>query len=222
VTRTPETYWSIPPLWLGETAVIIASGPSLIQQDVDYCRGKARVIVVNNNYQVAPWADLHYFADARWYHNYGKSDEYKGKTYVHKEHPLYLAFTGLKVTIKNNRTVDSHILNLNNGGSSGLEIENKDTIRTGQNSGYQAINIATHLGVKRILLLGLDMKFMNGKAHHHADHPHQLSEKTIQNNMLPRFPTLVSPLKKLGIEVVNCSRSTAIKCFRRSLIQDEI
>ena len=57
----------VPRAWVDETAVCIASGPSLTQADVDYVRGKARVIVVNNGYLLAPWADVLYAADARWW-----------------------------------------------------------------------------------------------------------------------------------------------------------
>ncbi len=57
-------FWRVERLWPDATVVCIASGPSLTQSQVDYCRGKARVAVVNNNWEKAPWADVLYGADA--------------------------------------------------------------------------------------------------------------------------------------------------------------
>ena len=48
----------IPRDWVGDPAVVIASGPSLTQDYVDYCRGRAWVVVVNDNSRRAPWADV--------------------------------------------------------------------------------------------------------------------------------------------------------------------
>jgi len=45
---------SVPRLWPGETFVCLASGPSLTQADVDYCRGKARVIAIKDVLHLAP------------------------------------------------------------------------------------------------------------------------------------------------------------------------
>ena len=58
----------VPKAWSGETVVVIATGPSLTAEDVDYCRGKARVIAINDAYTLAPWADALYATDAKWWH----------------------------------------------------------------------------------------------------------------------------------------------------------
>jgi len=49
------------------TFVVVASGPSLTREDVEYCRDKAKVIVVNDCYRLAPWADICYASDYDWY-----------------------------------------------------------------------------------------------------------------------------------------------------------
>ena len=68
-----------------KTFVLVASGPSLTQEQVDYCRGKAKVIAVNDNYLMVPWADYLYFADRKW-------------LAWHKDNPEFKAFKGQKVT----------------------------------------------------------------------------------------------------------------------------
>jgi hypothetical protein len=80
-------------------------------------------------------------------------------------------------------------------------------LRTGSNSGYQAINLAVHLGAARIILLGYDMKGTHffGKHRDGSVPPFQAC--------LRLFPTLVKPLAALGIPVINATRSTALTTF---------
>ena len=42
--------------WDGRTVVVLASGPSMTQQDADYVEGKAKTITVNSSFRLAPWA----------------------------------------------------------------------------------------------------------------------------------------------------------------------
>ena len=63
----PFPYGRVERLWEGETVVCLASGPSLTPADVEYVRGKARVIVINTTVLLAPWADVLYACDARWW-----------------------------------------------------------------------------------------------------------------------------------------------------------
>lgn len=56
-----------------DTIVCVASGESLTRADVNYCRGKARVLAINDNYRIAPWADWLYACDGRWWDVYGNA-----------------------------------------------------------------------------------------------------------------------------------------------------
>jgi hypothetical protein len=193
--------WDVPPLWKDETVAILAGGPSLTQEQVDYIRDKCRVIVINNSYQLAPWADLLYFCDARWYR-------------WHKDNELFKNFQGIKVTFQNHKYVPDDVLKLGHGGKEGLCLE-KDKVATGSNSGFQCINLSFHLGTNRILLLGYDMKTVGGKSHWHNGHgkDFQLTDKTFSSNMVPKFNTLIEPLKSRGVEVINCTPGSMITAF---------
>lgn len=188
--------------WPGETFVCIASGPSLRPEDVNLVRGRARVIVVNTSYQLAPWADVLYACDEKWWN-------------WHKGVP---DFQGLKFgldRIEKRKPVPFHKLPsvqvLQNTGAEGLELS-PHGLRHGKNSGYQAINLAVHLGAARILLLGYDMKCgKHGELHWHPDHPHRTSLDV--NNWLRYYATLVQPLQALKIEVLNCTSRSALRCF---------
>lgn len=97
-----------------------------------------------------------------------------------------------------------------------------DAINTGQNSGYQAMELARHWGAKRILLLGYDFGYAGGRHHWHGDHPGGLGNGGNFGLWAQSMATLAADLKTLGVEVVNCSRATSLKCFPRSTINKEL
>jgi hypothetical protein len=177
------------------TVVCVAGGPSLTKADVEFCRGKAFVIAIKDAIRLAPWADVLYACDAKWWQRYGDT----------------VAFAGPKYTLE--QTARQWATVLRNTGDSGLEPD-PTGLRTGKNSGYQAINLAVHQGATTIVLLGYDMApAADGKHHWFGAHPW----KTVPpyRLFLPFFDTLVKPLADLGIRVINASRQTVLTCFPR-------
>lgn len=195
----PLTYATVPTLWPGSTIVCVASGPSLTQAQVDAVRGKARVIVINDGYRLAPWADVLYACDAKWW----------------KWHRGVPTFAGLKYTMHPTR--NAYAQTLRNAGDTGLT-RDQNALRTGHNSGYQAINLAVHLGAARIVLLGYDMQATKKGQHFFGKHP---------DNSQPPFPkcledfaTLVEPLAASGVAIVNCTPCSALRCFPMAILED--
>lgn len=89
-------------------------------------------------------------------------------------------------------------------------------IHTGGNSGYQAIGLAFMFGAARIVLLGYDMqRGPNGEAHHHPDHPGDLpnSPRERMAEWARRFVELAGDLRRHGVEVINATRRSALRCF---------
>lgn len=205
---------SVPRIWSGETAVCIASGPSLKAEDVDYVRGKAKTIVINASYVLAPWADVLYCADAnpfRWYWEHGP------KGY---ERIAMRDFRGLKFSLTKRSAQWSGVQVLKQGREEGLSLD-PTRLCLGMNSGYQAINLAVLLGAARILLLGYDMTVeKDGREYWHEQHPHK--KRSPYKTFRRLFPSIVEPLKKAGIAVVNCSRATALDCFPRMPIREAL
>jgi len=193
-----------PVLCPGGTVVCLGGGPSLVAEDVDYCHGKAVVVAINDAHRLAPWADCLYSSDQRWWEAYRGVPEFQGlKVGIH---PL-VPGPDWKVTV------------LRNTGTAGLELT-PTGLRTGQNSGAAAINLAVHFGARRILLLGYDMGRTNGQAHWFGNHPDRLRADSPFPAFIQRFRQMVDPLKQLGIEVINCSRHTALDCFPRAALRD--
>jgi len=202
---------SVPRLWPGSTVVCIGSGPSLTQADVDACREKARVIVVNDAYKLALWADLLYACDSKWW-KWAHTDK--------KRHPHFADFHGLKFALEPQQMRWPQVQTLRNMGPYGLEL-NPVGVRTGSNSGYQAINLAVHFGAKRILLLGYDMKLSGSRAHFFGPTgAHPDNSKPPFQACLKAFQTLVAPLAKAGVDVINCTPGSALKAFPMASLRD--
>jgi hypothetical protein len=185
-------------LWPGETVAILASGPSLTVEDVNYVRGKARVIVINTTYKLAPWADCLYACDGRWWRWHKGAKE----------------FPGLKFALQREaKHWNPDVTVLRNTGYSGLETD-PTGLRNGRNGGYQALNLSYHLGVSKIVLLGYDMQLgPGGKRYWHKDHPSALESP--YRAFRKQFETIKQPLLDAGITVLNCTRRTALETFPR-------
>lgn len=202
-----EPFWPIPRLWPGSTVVSIGGGPSLTQDQVDKVRGRAKVIAINDAYRLAPWADLFYFCDFRWFewHRHG-----------------LLPLGGIKVTLENNYISGHGIKCIRNRGVTGLWLSPPDGVCTGRNSGFQVINLAVLLGAKRILLLGYDMKVAgDGRKHWFGDHPRPTPEGAFAT-MLPCFDTIVDKLAELGVEVVNVTPGSALETFPKMTLDEAL
>ena len=182
------TYARVPALCPGGTAVCLASGPSLVQEDVDYCRGKATVIAVNDAWRLAPWADALIASDSAWWRFHQGVPDFHGLKFCLE--PAAASF-GVQV--------------LRNTGHDGVETADPSGLRTGRNTGAAAVNLAVHFGASRILLLGYDMEAKD-EAHSHffGAHPQGLRGGSPYALFRQMFATMVEPLRTLGVSVINC------------------
>ncbi len=204
-----ETYWTVPREWPGETCFILGGGPSLRGFNAEMLRGH-RVIVINNSYLLAPWADVLLYCDRSWWLAHRR----RWKDPKGNEQPGALElFTGkYRVSIA---TSEDGTRRMRSAGVSGLETR-PDALRHGSNSGYLAIGLAYHFGVSRIVLLGYDMHVDGKQTHWHAGHPNHTPEvqaKSLRELFLPHFRTLAEPLKRAGVEVLNATPGSALTCW---------
>jgi hypothetical protein len=194
--RRPDPFLSAPkwwPDWRGQSCVIIASGPSAKDVPVGLARGRAKVITINTSYQLAPWADVLYACDFRWWD-------------VHKGVP---SFAGLKITQDGPKfgkkyTDVRHIYC--DHGTDALLMVKFGVIGWGGNSGFNAINLAAQFGVIKIILVGFDMRMDKG-LHWHGKHGAHLNNPTERNifRWCKAIDDAAPALKSLGIRVFNAS-----------------
>ena len=189
------------------TVVCLASGPSLAQEDVDYVRGKATVIAVNDAVLLAPWADVLYSSDQPWWQRRKWAQDFSG---------VRVMVDPIRANRSANEAAERHgVLVLKNTGKDGIEFS-PDGLRTAINSGGAAINLAVHLGAKRIVLLGYDMGPSGKRFHFNDDKP----TYSAYDVFIQRIGTMAEPLAQAGITVVNCSRQTKLQCFPRMTLSD--
>jgi hypothetical protein len=194
----------VPTLCPGGVVVCLGGGPSLHSEDVDACRGKATVIAVNDAWRLAPWADALIASDAAWW------SHYRGVP----------GFTGLKVCVQPGADRWPGVMVLRNTGHAGIETD-PTGLRTGRNTGAAAINLAVHFGARRILLLGYDMEAKDERhSHWFGAHPQGLRGGSPYALFREMFATMVGPLRAAGVEVINCSRQTALTCFPRRTLAE--
>ena len=196
--------WAVPRLWPGATLACLGGGPSLTAAQCEALRGRARVIAINDAWRLAPWAEVLYACDGRWW----------------RKHEGVPGFAGLKITLSNSAAQVAawpEIAVLENTGTEGLE-RAPHGLRTGRNGGYQAINLAVHFGARRVLLLGYDMRVAaDGRSHwfgEHADWPTR--PNIFRNVFLPHFEGLAHELDAIGLRVVNCTPGSALEVFPKA------
>lgn len=96
------------------------------------------------------------------------------------------------------------------------------TIGAGGNSGFQGLNLAVQFGAKRILLVGFDMNGRGGL------HWYGRNTWTSANNptesafrrWIAAFHKASAVLVGMGVEVVNTSQGSALRCFPSRSIED--
>lgn len=177
--------------WEGRKVAVLASGPSLIRGDALLVRNSGFItIVVNNAWEVAPWYDVLYAGDTRWWKVYGDTVEGNGKrvsrsSYAHKRYGAKVARTHLGPDY---------------------------------NSGELAIEYACLKKPKLIVLLGFDCSIANG-LHFHGPHqrtPNPNKSRCLRwKEQFERIPK-----KYPDAPIVNCSRYTELDCFPQADLMD--
>jgi hypothetical protein len=100
--------------------------------------------------------------------------------------------------------------------------ESPDAVHLGQHSGYQALGLAYSAGAARVLLVGYDMRHVDGRAHWHADHDRRLRNPSdaMLRVMARQYDHAVRQLRARGVEVLNCSPCSAITAFPTARLED--
>jgi hypothetical protein len=225
-TLTVRPVARVPRLWPGQTVVCLGGGSSLTAADAAFCRDKAHVLAIKEtghcsipgHVAPAPWADILYAADAKFWRFEKGAPNFKGLKYSiqqdAQERPE------LQRPIDEWAAAWPDIKVLRDTGSDGLEL-NPTGLRTGHNSGFQAVNLAFHCGVSRIVLLGYDMwRGPDGRQNWFGPHPTHLESQFAL--FLHKFHSIVEPLKAAGVTVVNASRFTVLNAFPRVHLEEAL
>lgn len=202
------------PGWTGESCVIVAAGPSAPDAFLEPAKGKAKVIVINRSWRLAPWADVLYGCDERWWRSENGVPDFHGL----KVSQDLRAFQKREWNIKLVRTdrscgnlIRKPLGRLAWGGTGG------------GNGGFQAINLAVQFGASRLLLVGFDMRIDLG-VHWHGKHERGMNNpsKTTVEKWRAHLDGQAARLKELGVEVINCSLVSALTAYPKMSLEEAL
>lgn len=191
------TTWTVPKMWLDSTAYILGGGMSLLEENLSLIH-KENVIGVNDAFRLGDWIDVCWFGDARWF-DWNKEELSK--------------FKGLIICCCP-RLADKNkwVKVLLRGKPQGIEAR-PDSISWNKNSGGSAINLAVHFGVKRIVLLGFDMKpdKDTGNDNWHDYHETKNNTSLPYARFLQSFPIIMRDAERMGVEIINSTMCSLIE-----------
>ncbi len=200
------------PDWENRTAIVIASGPSLTREDCELVRqareaDTVRVVSVSNAYKMcAPWADIYYAADRRYWMTYYQPMLKAGV-------PQKSIWTACSATAE--RCGVHKVRSVNKPGL-GDQI-----LHTNGNSGAMGVGMAALFGAKRIVMLGMDMQAgPRGLKHFDGDHPLPLVQSMPFGEWIKKFEAIKTDAKSRGIQLLNASRSTALTKIDRVPLEE--
>ncbi len=191
------------PDWTGERALIVGGGPSIAEMPWAEIRHfDGRVIALNEaGLTVVPEADAFYWADPRW-----------GKWNVDRYH---LNKSPWKYTSTDGNIDDWP-------GTQYVQTENTVPFHTipqkimGTDSGSRAINLAYHMRLRAVVLIGFDMhdypkaEWRKGNFHNmHKDDVHPNCRRDV---FMPSHKTISENLPE-GFEVLNATPGSALTCY---------
>lgn len=181
------------PQWSGRTVVCVGSGPSLRAADCELVKASGHpVVVTNTTFRMCPWADILFGFDLKWWRIYSAE--------------VAATFAGRKIGGSPLAT---------RYGAESPYMDGQPWFGLYRNSGCCAGAIAIASGAQRIVLLGYDAGFDEGRRHWHEDHPRGLENASTVADWHRLFGILAKNARRNGVEIVNASRRTALACFRR-------
>jgi hypothetical protein len=198
----------------GRTVYVIGGGPSIQDQDTSLLKGK-HVVVINSALSYFPDALAIYWADQSWadnnldlLNNHAAKFRFHSKFYVNPKYMLQDRLgPGGCVILKRTgeRGIDSCI----------------DNVR-GNNSGAHVLNLLYNCDVKKIVLLGYDMKMTNGKSHFHKGYDIPMRPHIYTNSFIPSIESMAEFFVRKKIEVINTSMISELKCFKKQKLEEVI
>lgn len=154
-----------------------------------------------------PWADVLYACDASWWDISGPINFDGEKWSSH----------GDAKQNEKRPAAKKHGLNLISGDSGEGFCLEPGLIHYGDNSGFQAVNLALQFGAKLVRLVGFDMQVVGNKRHFFGDHPDGLSNGANYAHFVGNFERAAALLPD-DIRIINCTPGSALTCFKTGLL----
>ena len=194
------------PDWSGDTAVCIATGPSLTREQVEKVkRSSVRSIGINDVGLTEDWLDIWYAADWPFWKHYEARAQ---------------ASQALKVCAdvmsRGSRLVDLFLSTANDERASRFE---PGFAVSGNHSGFQALQMAISFGASKVVLLGYDCKARGTSTNYFGRKPNTLHRASNYESWREHYDRLLVPV---GVEVLNATPGSAITAFPRVSLDEAL
>jgi hypothetical protein len=191
---------TVTPRWSG-IAIVAATGPSLTKEVAEQCRGQ-NCIAVSDAYKLLPFAQVLYSCDVAWWKYHAGCPHFAGEKW---------SSHGFNSNDKSQISTKYGLKLIHGEHFKGFSFK-PDRLHYGSNSGFQAVNLALLFGATTVVLVGFDMRFVNGKQHFFGSHPPPLNRSTAFQRFIDQFKVAAKNLPK-GVEVINCTPGSAMTVF---------
>jgi hypothetical protein len=195
----------------GRQIFVIGGGPSFQYVDKSLLKGKP-IICINTAYREFDDALALYWCDESWVGNHYDNI---------MKHPCPLRFTARHAAdgyLKTGKLATGNATVLKRTGDYGIDTD-VNHVR-GNNSGAHILNLLANMKARRIILLGYDMGLSKGKSHWHEGHGLPMSNSIYSDLFIPSISSMAAPLKNLKVDVVNCSETTNLTCFKQDKLEN--
>ena len=194
-------FWTPEPIWRGECCYLLGGGSSLRAVDLSILRGR-RILTINSSLGRAVDAGLDdgvlFFTDSDWF-------------VPRKE--VIARWRGLVVTTSRSAKAEMpKVRRVQSELKPAFPALGAPVIRKGRSSGHTAVGLAVALGAARVVLLGYDMRVVDGRSHHHDDY--RAGDRLVYEvSFIPAFNGWNAAALKVGVQILNASVGSALREF---------
>ncbi len=179
----------------GKNLFILASGPSLEQQDLSLLKNKM-VMGLNRSILIYPAPYYQCVFDQRLFELYSDALKKVRRLFTLEDRPWGLPLKLL--------------------GGDGFSLDLEKGIYSGYTISYFALQVAVYMGFKKIFYLGLDLQHKGSQTHFFGQDPLTINhEATEFPRMLKMLDYGAAIVAQSGVEVYNCSPTTTLKTFTK-------
>lgn len=195
-------FWTPDQRFAGQTVFVLASGPSLSRDVAEAVRGRA-AIVVNQTFRTAPWAPVWFFTDTETLErNVADVEAWPGDVVTSSSAAHRAAPDKLKLILRTE--------------SRDFPPPGSGLVKKGRSTGHTAIGLAAAMGAARIVLLGFDMRIVDGREHGHDDYAGTPRNPAIYaEEFVPGFAGWDAAARRAGFQILNATPGSAIDEFQR-------
>ena len=219
--RIPESRFSeVLPEWDGEVVALLAGGPSLTTEQVMQVRAAgAKIIAINDAYLLAPFAEILFFGDSRfWEWHVSGIEKPLLRLSASQVRERFASFPGQKCSIEhggdNIRDDAVHMVRKK------LFPIGNEFVRPG--SAFLALHLAVLAGAKTVLLLGLDGgPNADGMTHWHGSHP-KPSTEAVYEQQRRAFSAAEASIKAMGVRVINANPGSRLDSFPKMPLENAL